>query len=158
MIGSERMPSNRISDDSPSKSREEIDSLLKLAEELQEKCDSMSKRIEQYRFGQIALVLIAILVGIFSIWIKPPSESFEKMFIAVLVTGQLSYAGLFEYIIRRNKRRREPERDALVEVVELLRETGTGIAEAEKWSALDRAEFRIRLSRFGIGHSKYRSY
>src|SRR6266853_1025192 len=112
MIGSERMPSNRISDDSFSRSRKEIDGLLKLAEELQEKCDWMSRRIEQYRFFQVALIAIVISGGIFGLWVFTTTSLYYRTTLGVLVLLSSLYVGGFEYRIRRIKRRSEPDRAA----------------------------------------------
>jgi len=158
MIGSERMPQNQVSDDSFSSSRKEIDGLLKLAEELQDKCDSMSRRIDQSRVFQFAFIAIGISAVLFGLWILTITTLLNRTLLGGIVFLSFLYVGAFEFLIRRIKQRSEPDRAALAEVVELLRETGSGIAEAENWSALDRAEFRIRLSRFGIGHNKYKFY
>jgi hypothetical protein len=158
MITSERMPQNHISNDSFSRSRKEIDGLLKLAEELQEKCDLVSRRIEQARFFQVGCVAISLSSIGAGLWVNMSINSFSRSLLAGTILISILYAVASEYLIRRIKRRSEPDKAALAEVVELLRETGNGIAEAENWSALDRAEFRIRLSRFGIGHTKYKSY
>jgi hypothetical protein len=43
-----------------------------------------------------------------------------------------------------------PDKLALKEVLQLLREIHNAVAEDERWSMLQRAEFRIRLSRFNL--------
>jgi len=61
------------------------------------------------------------------------------------------YAIGAEYWIRRIKRRNYPDRFALTRLLELIREVESGVARSQNWSALDRAQFQIRLSRLTVG-------
>ena len=49
------------------------------------------------------------------------------------------------------KQRLKRDQRAMENIIELLRETEGVIAKKDAWSALERAHFRIRLSRFDIG-------
>ena len=55
-----------------------------------------------------------------------------------------SYINKLRGMLKRDSRAR-------ASIVELLRETEGYIAKEENWSTLERAYFRIRLSRFEIG-------
>lgn len=64
-------------------------------------------------------------------------------------SGLAFYAFAFEAVVaRRYRSRMERERRALYEVVGLVREVEQAQSIDEDWSPLQRAEFRIRLSRF----------
>lgn len=159
MIDSKRMPGSNVTDDAfSSTGRKDVDSLLQLAEKLQERCDVMSRRIEQYRVMQILTLAVGFSLGASTFWLMRSEGSFTRIAALSAVLMSFIYAGTIEYLIWRVKRRSKPDGMALAEVVELLRETEGVIAEAENWSTLDRAEFRIRLSRFGIGYKDYKSY
>lgn len=136
-------PSERISD---------LERILALAEDLQDKSRFYSQRIEMYRAAQIILGG----GGIFLLsWLtvrgalNPLGTS--QLYLIMIMISLFAYAVALEYLIRKLKRRTLPDRLALAELVELLRETESALGERENWSTLDRAQFRIRLSRFGIG-------
>jgi len=134
--------------------REELDRLLKLAEELLEKSEMYDRRIERSRFMEAGLILTAIGLGIYLAF-NPPRDGTTLMITAVGVGVPLLYALAIELILTRQlKRRSRPERAALSEVVSILRETEGAVAARYKWSPFQRAELRIRLSRFGIASER----
>jgi hypothetical protein len=158
MIESKKMARERMKDDSSYGSRrKESEGLINLAEELKDKCDSANRRIEFYRLMQICMIAFSLFFVVYNTTVVNFKEvsSFSRIFYLAFILLGFIYALAFELMIRRMKQRIIPDMAALSEVVQLLRETEVAIAEAENWSALDRAEFRIRLSRFGIGHKQY---
>jgi len=133
----------------------EFEKTLSLAEELQENCERYSNKISVFRivefitiFSVIAIILLFLREDVFNsrniydllYWLA----SFLVMLVLLISTT--------EYIMVRSyiKKRRRDSR-ALYEIVGLLRELGEFQREKEGWSELDRAQYRIRLSRFDIG-------
>lgn len=57
---------------------------------------------------------------------------------------------ILELLAVRYDKKLLPEKLALKEVLQLLREIQNIVAEDERWSMMQRAEFRIRLSRFNL--------
>jgi hypothetical protein len=55
-----------------------------------------------------------------------------------------------EWSVRMTRRRSFPDRTALQRLLELIRETESATAKSQGWSALERAQFQIRLSRLAI--------
>lgn len=133
--------SQRISD---------LERILVLAEEMQEKCLRYSQRIELYRGLEFVFIGGGTTVAIWLSLRGTISFSNNLPFLAIAIIP-LIYAAVLEYLVGKMKRRTLPDRIALADLVELLRETESALGEAENWSTLDRAQFRIRLSRFGIG-------
>lgn len=143
--------------------RKDLEGLLKLAEELQEKYEYASRRISSARLAQVASTFIVLLIFTWNSYkylaFFDPARKFFSIFIIItsliiLVTNILFY----EFrLIQPTKLRMQRDVSALAEVVELLRETESVITKAEGWSALERAEFRIRLSRFGIGRKNWQT-
>jgi len=79
------------------------------------------------------------------------TNSFTSVMASALVVACILYAFAFEYMLRRLKRRTYPDRVALARLLELIRDTESAIARTENWTALDRAQFQIRLARLTIG-------
>jgi hypothetical protein len=134
-------------------SEEDLESLLKLAEDLKEKIDD-SKQIKFFRLVQI--VAVFILPYYFYLTIIKFSDNIHSVsIIELMVIGFLlgTLTGT-ESTIRKIKKSIIPNKLALKEVLQLLREVHGTIAEREDWSILKRAEFRIRLSRFDLSEKK----
>lgn len=128
--------------------KEDLESLLKLAESLQERCDKEIDRIKFYRSMQIGGI-ITVLIITFYIYYK----NFQSSFIFPIIGGLalLTFiAIIYQLIINDFRKQYLADKLALSEVLQLLRETSDIIAEQEYWSVLSRAEFRIRLSRFNL--------
>lgn len=151
------MIKNRYDPVAQSERTAELEKLLSLAEELYEKCEWRNRAIDRYRLYQLSFLVIGMLIAAWGIsrsyFTQPspgPGPSYRD-FIFLFEFAVVAYALAFEYLIRRAKYRVMPDVVALSELVELIRETESVIAESEHWSTLERAQFRIRLSRFGIG-------
>ncbi len=137
-------------------SEEDLESLLKLAEDLKEKVDKKESNyfyfIIVWRSYQILCILFTIIIYLFFntqhllFFNTQPAVIF-----AIFVIPFILFA---EYRIKINKGKSLPDKLALKEVLQLLREVHGTIAEREDWSILKRAEFRIRLSRFDLSEKK----
>jgi len=132
----------------------EIEKILSLAEELQEKNERYSTRISMFRVVELTTIFLGITISL--LFFKVNEFDIVNFYglLSVLVSIFIilaSFIYTIEYIIVRNyiKRRRRDSR-ALYEIVEMLRELGEFQGKNEGWSELDRAQYRIRLSRFGI--------
>jgi len=127
---------------------EESDKLLHLAEGLQDKCEQYERRLSMLimmGIGIIAVIGPAVFYLLQSAW---PDRWDGVVFAACygLVVG--AYLSHMRIKIHRQLAR---ERRALHGIVDMLRDLEKGIAEKNNLSALERAAFRIRLSRFDIG-------
>ena len=131
----------------------DLEKLLKLAEELKQKCDRTKNKIKI--FNIIKIIGFALLgIWTFSGFLYVFNDfsviyQYSRLDFGLFISGLLL---LLYQIILTNDLRKEYFADklALVEVLQLLRETSDIIAKQEFWSVLSRAEFRIRLSRFGL--------
>ena len=135
-----------VEDKSRWRRQKEFDDLLDLAERLQEKCDRDGQRVSFYRTFQAALVLY----GVIGIALFATTMSFSPTRMSFIAFGVLYAAGSEYLIVRKVLVRRNHDRRALSEVVELLRSTERSVAKDVGFSALERARLRIQLSRFDI--------
>lgn len=131
----------------------ELDELLSLAESLQEKVDVWNRRIFQ---STAMLSVFFTMGGIFISWLMIEQSQFvsqQNMKVAVMILGVLVIfcVLLFMVSIQLSLSRRQRDERALEEVVSLLREIEYAYGKEGKWSTIDRAKFRIRLSRFTVG-------
>jgi len=125
---------------------QELSDLLDVAERIQSSYEASRSRASAGDFIEIILAILALAA--FAGALLLPSWGV----LVGLVSGGLllGYTAMFDKGIQRIRRRSETDRQALQEVLDLLREI-EGIAAMEgTWSRLQRAEFRIRLSRFEI--------
>ncbi len=136
-------------------SEEDLESLLKLAEGLKEKID------KNFRGNLIGTLRWLQLFALFALAASLISQGFSEISLSSIPLGRqflifIYFFALFiaEVEIRRIKRELAPDKFALKEVLQLLREVHGTIAEREDWSILKRAEFRIRLSRFDLSEKK----
>jgi len=129
---------------------DDFEKLLAIAEELHDKNDLVMRRIETYRLTQLVLVIPGI-AGVVLLWIfRGHGDALQSVLLVGMVIVELLYAAMFELIIRRNQRRTHPDQAALKHILALVRETEPAVSRAEKRSALDRAQFQIRLSRLEV--------
>lgn len=138
--------------------KEDLENLLKLAEELDEKCSKAISNIRKVRILQVIAVIIPLIILNRNMFFLFTDLSLiEKLgVIAINLFIFLFSIFLFQTLfINDFKKQFSADKRALTEVLQLLRETSNSIAEQENWSVLSRAEFRIRLSRFDLG--KYES-
>jgi hypothetical protein len=129
--------------------------ILALAEELQSKLDIYSVRLLLNRVIQASLIIVFSLIGgglSQTLWVKNSPDMAHFIYVLLGVICSI-YVIAFEFSIRRYRRTVQRDRRALDSLVSLLRETEESIAKRNQWSSLQKAEFKIRLSRFEIGDS-----
>jgi len=142
--------------------KEDLEKLLQLAENLREVCNFFERLIQKNkRYRLLYLIFfVTTLSIIFSLTFYLPSNYLEenlgfwRYFVSIGVGGILgTFLGLIATTtleIKSTNKKIKPEKLSLIEVLQILRETSDIIAKRENWSALKRAEFRIRLSRFNL--------
>jgi ABC-type multidrug transport system fused ATPase/permease subunit len=142
----------------PDNAHQEAEKLLTLAEALDAKCQNRESQIAVFSL-QVAtgFSLVVLLVGILwaTLFRGPSSETWMLTWASIAVV--CSAAIIFFALQHRSRMRRHLQRDqrALYQIVGMLRELESAISERDNLSALERAEFRIRLSRFDIGPDYY---
>jgi hypothetical protein len=128
----------------------EGEKLLEMAERLDKECEADERAASQRVMLMIGL--LGALVGMaFAAWgliTEPFTRVTSTVFLAIY--GATVCLWNWQLFGRRRKLFRRNQR-ALFEIVSMLREVEKAIAEREQVSALERAEFRIRLSRFDVG-------
>jgi hypothetical protein len=127
----------------------ELDALLELAEDLQRRYDRATT------FRHWANILIALTAAIIAGCGWQVYEHFRTNTIAYLILIPAVAVVVHQAAAAYNEAQLWffREKRALEEIVSLLREVEGPFARSGNWSALERARFRIRLSRFGIAGS-----
>lgn len=127
----------------------ELERILARAEQAQESLDRLRQR--RFALGAATVACLLVLAGV---WLVPGRPLLDTTLEWVL--GVVTYVNVLtlfvwgEVLGWRVRRRQKAEEKALASLVELLRE-GAGAAERQDARpALERAETRIRLARFGI--------
>lgn len=152
-----------------SSSKEELENLVKLAEELKAQYDLALSEYELiknerqlFHSGVIILYLVFILIilvitgNIGSKLIEISPQSGIILLSASIASSVISavYFGIKskQYQRRLNKIAQTlmQDRQAFKEVIMILRETADTLSEQGHWSVLAKAEFRIRLSRLSL--------
>jgi hypothetical protein len=128
---------------------DEMRRLLSLAETIQVSLDAASRRVAYWRTIQAAAVLVAVATAGVGLATSSSSSLRVSLLIAAVTVGA-TYAGMVNRLVQRAVMQADRDRRALSQVVDLLRETEGSFAKKEHWSTLERAEFRIRLSRFDV--------
>jgi hypothetical protein len=127
-------------------SEEDLESLLKLAEELRNGIEKLDDLNFKFKFI-IGIYFISPII--FYLFVSS-SELVSFIYLTVVIISGYFY---LKHIIKRNNSI-STTKLMLKEVLQLLREVHGTIAEREDWSILKRAEFRIRLSRFDLSEKK----
>jgi hypothetical protein len=133
----------------------EYERLLQVAEHLHERVQDLLGKIQFFRLAQVILGLIVIIFATFLV-VKGDIKSVTLRgwtyndFVFLIAMTDLFAIAFIEYLARKTKLLMIPDTRALSELVELLRESESAIAKAQKWSTLEQAQFRIRLARFNI--------
>ncbi|MHB1561914.1 MAG: hypothetical protein ACYC61_31075 [Isosphaeraceae bacterium] len=140
--------------------RDDLDEMLALAEKLKRECEDHIARRERLKLMQFmamglmgAILLLSMSMASLQTALRSPTPETYVLFFSPLVFLPV-FAGFFLYynrVLRRNRRWFLTDSMALREVVRLLRESEVAMVGDRKWSALDRARFRIQLTRFDIG-------
>ncbi len=138
----------------PENSYPDLEKLLKLAEDL----DAKSQQEERQLLLHLSIAAACIPgLLVLSLWLVG-MESLDRPLKYALVTGAGVYCSIFiplaSQLVWRAYKNLARDRRALTEIVDMLREVEYTIAHREQLSALERAAFRIRLSRFDIGPSR----
>ena len=138
------------------RSIDETNRILTVAEELQDKCDRYTNRIYIMRMIEVTAVLFGIVGFLIFLFHSEGSSGMLLTLITPIFVMLIFYALIIEFsFVRKYSKQRYRDARALNEVVGILREIGDIMADQEKWPELDRVEYRIRLSRFGIGGAKF---
>ncbi len=157
-------------DKNTSRIRSDFEGLLELAEKLQQSYEERGSSYQKLFMtlqGFTVLLLLELFAGFF-IWIfflmppfvSLPGQPYSPVKGIASIVADIAFGAItfFYFITLRQqyqqlKRRMYADERDISEVVKLLREIEPVFAEAEKLSALERVQIRIRLSRFGIGSS-----
>lgn len=134
-------------------SQEEFEKLLSLAEILQEYCETKKRLVFLCRAILSILFLVFVFAGAFiayQYFLQEHTTS-ERLFVVLpfLAVSAVSVYTLQSYALRIS-RRIHSDQKALKRVLQLIHETEGTVAKSEGWSALDQAQFEIRLSRLEI--------
>ena len=122
----------------------ELRRLLDLAEGIQAKYESATRRRNEI-FAQEVIVAV---IGAIGAGIVGNTLNWGRPLALGLLVGAAGFVAFMEITRGRLSRQAVHEERALEEVVSIVREVETAMARDEDWSPLERAEFRIRLSRF----------
>jgi hypothetical protein len=142
-----------VTESSDNRSRGELERLLKLAESIHERIIYLETRLRSVRLLEFALLCgfgAAVVSTLGSRQFPDWNYLLQSPLRTVLLIVPLMVLIAMQSLVATMRRASRPERRALSEVVALLREASDGIAYSENWSVLERAEFRIRLSRFDM--------
>lgn len=151
-----------------SSTKEDLESLLKLAEELKDKIDFAEKYIEARKSLLLTVTIVALsfsfILFVITYYYYPESNANQSVFppkpflYGMLIGIIVSLVYYITHSIRKIQflnKKSIPDKMALKEVLHLLRETSIITADKENWSVLARAEFRIRLSRFNLEEAEF---
>jgi hypothetical protein len=138
----------------------EAERILSLAEELDRR---IRARAKAHLVWSVALTLGAISVIVISslmmvlISLLNSSNQIQLLLLYGFPSALVVISGIFAWTVLSSYKvaRAENQNDMriMLRYVDLLREVEKAIADHEHLSALERAQFRIRLSQFGIGSS-----
>lgn len=130
--------------------RNEIDELLTMAEELQDKIERSTQQFLTTSLSFIIALALALIT--FGFVLFTVSSSLYKISIAGAMAVFVLIAAL---IVTRTQSRfqlqQRRDRRALEEVLSILHEVEPIFRAAGDWSRLDEARLKIRLSRFDVG-------
>jgi hypothetical protein len=124
----------------------ELGDLLDLAERVQSSYESSARRESIWRLLEAVLVVVAAVALVLG---AAGAEALAAS-LAVGISAIVYAVAIDIVLIQRIRRRSRSDRNALREVLALLHELEGVAAVEDQWSPLQRAEFRIRLSRFQI--------
>jgi hypothetical protein len=133
--------------------RLQLDRLLKMAEDLQEKGDYFVIRRTRFLMINFAGFIVAAMACVFAATNYSLEIQSFAAFASVLMLMFFFCLNivLMKTMMYRMNRQEKRDRKALFSIVDMLREIEPIIAEKEELSALERAEIRIRLARLDVG-------
>lgn len=134
----------------PGRLYEEADKLLGLAERLQDKCEQYERRLWLLFAACTGLTVAFWSLAVYLSFL-PFSNRLGYLWAVLAFLYGFGVTTFWRFMWAKVDQRLTRERRALHSIVDMLRDLEKGIAERNNLSALERAEFRIRLSRFDIG-------
>ncbi len=128
-----------------------IETLLEVAENLLDRCEKCERKMSIISFLRLTTVFIGVATGVYC-GFEYISANIFALTISSLI---LFYLALTFFYLRTvhetTKRFYAREKRALNSIVDMLREVEPSLSEEEGITAVERAEFRIRLARFDVG-------
>ncbi len=142
-------------------SEEDLESLLKLAEDLSNKISKTYSSTLPFKYLSFFTLMMGLLSLVTLIFFNYSnfSDRFnykgqgDSIFLTIFFFCLLVCISS-TLLVSKIKKSIIPDKMVLSEVLQLLREVHGTIAEREDWSILKRAEFRFRLSRFDLSEKK----
>ena len=128
----------------------DAEKLLSLAEKLQEKCEFYERRKWLGIFFCTGSIMAMLFLSLYIAY-RPYQEGKGSLVAGMLCGYAISCIIPTVYLWSQYSRLITREQRALHSIVDMLRDLETGISEESNLTTLERAEFRIRLSRFDIG-------
>jgi hypothetical protein len=125
---------------------QELGDLLALAEKVQASYESSARRETLWRLIVTVLVTAGVVAAVVGLGTTAPTGAWVGAGAFLVFYG----AAINLLMIQRFRRRSRSDRIALREVLTLLHEIESVKAAESEWTPLQRAEFRIRLSRFEL--------
>ncbi len=126
--------------------QERVEQLLATAEAHQDQCDRREFRIDFINTAGGASVVM--MIG-FNVWLVATTSRWS--WAALGISFVLGWALIFGTTLRASRIKLRRNQRTLGEIVKLLRETEEIMSIQEMWSPFERAQIRIRLSRFDSG-------
>jgi hypothetical protein len=130
---------------------EEADRLLRLAEALQDKCEGYERKLGMLVVLAVGTMAAVGTAAVYLAFLSPAAIASFSPWVVLALFYEIAGGAYWAYVWSRVRRQLARERRALHRIVDMLRDLELGIAETNHLSSLERAEFRIRLSRFDIG-------
>jgi len=132
----------------------ELGDLLELAERVEASYESSLRRETLWRLVEAILFLGALSAVFYAVF----SATIPAAWVTIAVLLVAYGLAIDRVLVRRIRHRSRSDRNALREVLLLLHELEGIAATEEGWTPLQRAEFRIRLSRFDLEESSPRAW
>lgn len=130
--------------------RDELDGLLRMAEELQEGLENASQRFLTNSLFLFVILLLSI-ASIVAAAFLTKDVAYKIGIEGLLVILVLVAAFVLTRSQARFQLHQRRDKNALNEVLAILQEVEPVLRATSDWSRLDEAAFRIRLSRFNVG-------
>jgi hypothetical protein len=130
---------------------QELADLLDLAERIQASYEASSRRKGVFRLLQLTVAVGCVGSLLYGL-VAAQATAVWAISSAVLAGYTIGIDVMF---VRRTRRQGLRDRYAMKQVLDLVRELEGVTALDENWTPLQRAEFRIRLSRFEIEEAEH---
>ncbi|MGK7884669.1 MAG: hypothetical protein AB4057_08605 [Crocosphaera sp.] len=136
---------------------EEITRLVQLAEEVKNGCEIYFEKLEKLIFYRDILIFsgfILLMIFFANFLISIDSIYYIVFVFPVISFVILVYTRLINRRINGIQSKLDFEQNILIELVDLLRESGIFMSQQDNWTKFQEIEFKIRLSRFNVGKYK----